>query len=58
MHDKLDVLPVYVRVEIFKRVILNPNNGFTCNKKKIQIKRWHLWKIREHMYMYNGNHED
>ena len=57
MHDELNVLPVYVKVEIFKRVILVQIMGLPVIKK-IQIKRWHLWKIREHMYMYNGNHED
>ena len=33
MHDKLDVLPVDVKVEIFKESHFSPNNGFTCNKK-------------------------
>lgn len=39
MHDKLDVLPVDVKVEIFKESHFSPNNGFTCNKKKNSNKK-------------------
>lgn len=36
MHDKLDVLPVDVKVEIFKRVILIQIMGLPVIKKKFK----------------------